>query len=106
MSASTKQSWQVIAAERKKQQEDSIPQEWRIPAPADDVLDVTGTPDTCTNVLNDLEREITNTIDVEDLLRKMASREWSSYAVTLAFYKRAIIAHQLVSTSLGACDMI
>ncbi|KAI0812796.1 general amidase [Irpex lacteus] len=62
----------------------SIPKEWLITPPPDTVLDVTGL-------------EITNTADVAVLLGKLASAEWSSVEVTTAYYKRAIIAQQLVN---------
>jgi len=43
------------------------------------------------------ELEITEIDDVSALLDKLAKGEWSSVEVTTAFYKRAIIAHQLVN---------
>jgi len=47
-------------------------------------------------LLTPREMEITETVDVELMLRKLSSAEWSSVEVTTAFYKRAIIAQQLV----------
>lgn len=98
--ANGSRSWQEIAETRKKQQEEAIPADWRITKPGDDILDVTGIPEAC-GLLNDLELEITNTTDVDIILDKLANSEWSAVAVTTAFYKRAMIAHQLVSR----CDM-
>jgi len=88
-------SWKEISKARKKQQEDAIPPEWRVEI--DPVLrDVTGLPATC-GLLNPLELEITNTLNIDVILARLAKGEWSSVAVTQAFYKRAIIAHQAVS---------
>lgn len=86
--------WKDIVAEKKHRQLNSIPKEWLISAPPDDVLDVTKYPEEC-GLLSAKEVEITNT-GVHDLLDKLSSAEWSSVEVTTAFYKRAIIAHQLV----------
>ncbi|OBZ78579.1 Acetamidase [Grifola frondosa] len=53
-------------------------------------------PITC-GLLTTRELEITDTIDVEILLHKLRTAEWSSVDVTTAFYKRAIIAQQLTN---------
>jgi len=87
--------WKALAADKKQRQLKSIPQDWLVPLPPDSTLDVTGFPETC-GLLNAREIEITNTV-VDVLLEKLASGEWTSVDVTTAFYKRAIIAHQLVS---------
>ena len=52
-------------------------------------------PEQC-GLLTARELEITNTTDVDVLLNKLPTSAWSSVEVTTAFYKRAIIAHQLV----------
>ena len=95
-------TWQELAADKKKRQTDSIPKEWIITPPPSDVLDVTGVPKTC-GLLSPFEVEVTETTDVSILLDKLASGTWSSVDVTRAYYKRAIIAQQLVSilTSLS-----
>lgn len=54
-------------------------------------------------LLSPREVEITETTDVGILLEKLASAEWSSVEVTTAFYKRAIIAHQLVRANVIYC---
>lgn len=87
--------WQALCAQRKQQQKDSIPKEWVIQLPPENQGNVMDIPDTC-GLLTDREREITNTTDVAVLLGKLALGQWSSVEVTTAFYKRAIIAHQLV----------
>ncbi|KAL0951471.1 hypothetical protein HGRIS_008159 [Hohenbuehelia grisea] len=88
-------SWQAIASEKKEKQQASIPKDWIIAAPGPDVLDVTSLPESC-GLLNAKELEITGS-NVEDLLPKLASGEWSSVEVTTAFYKRAIVAQQAVN---------
>ncbi|KAF9241344.1 amidase signature enzyme [Melanogaster broomeanus] len=88
-------SWSQLAADKKQRQQKEIPQDWLITPPPEATLNVTGFPETY-GLLTPQEIEITNT-DVDVLLKKLASAEWSSVAVTTAFYKRAIIAQQLVN---------
>ena len=88
-------TWQELAANKKKAQEQSIPKEWLITTPPESQLDVTRVPEEC-GLLSSKELEITNS-DVPTLLAKLVSASWSSVDVTLAFYKRASVAHQVVS---------
>jgi amidase len=87
--------WTTLIAEKKKRQLESIPQEWIVTPPSDSTLDVSAFPKTC-GLLNAREIEITNT-SVDVLLEKLACAAWTAVDVTTAFYKRAIIAHQLVN---------
>jgi amidase len=87
--------WTTLIAEKKKRQLESIPQEWIVTPPSDSTLDVSAFPETC-GLLNAREIEITNT-SVDVLLEKLACAAWTAVDVTTAFYKRAIIAHQLVN---------
>ncbi|GJE86082.1 general amidase [Phanerochaete sordida] len=89
-------SWQDLAADKKQRQAACIPKEWVITPPADTVLDVRTIPDEC-GLLTPKEVEITNTTDVQNILNNLATGKWSSLETTLAFYKRAIIAQQLVN---------
>jgi amidase len=89
-------SWQTICAERKQKQNDAIPPEWKISVPEQTNGSVQHIPEQC-GLLTARELEITNTTDLDVLLGKLATAVWSSVEVTTAFYKRAIIAHQLVS---------
>ncbi|KAG9001108.1 hypothetical protein FRB90_011681 [Tulasnella sp. 427] len=89
-------NWQDIAIERKQKQESLIPPEWRIEPVPEDLLDVSSVPKSC-GLLTDRELEITDTINVDVLLSKLANGTWTSVEVTKAFYKRAIIAHQLTN---------
>ena len=92
---SSSKDWQTICAERKQKQLDSIPPEWIIQVPKEPRGSVQHIPEQC-GLLTARELEITNTTDVDVLLNKLATSAWSSVEVTTAFYKRAIIAHQLV----------
>jgi amidase len=82
-----------ISARRIKQAE-TIPKDWLLSKPPLDqnVLDV---PES-SGLLSSRELEITGVIDIELLLSNLANGIWSSVEVTTAFYKRAIIGHQLV----------
>jgi amidase len=88
-------TWQDAVAEKRRRQQRSIPQEWLIKTPPSDVQDVIAIPESC-GLLSAKELEITGTIDVNVLLQHLASGEWSSVELTTAFYKRAIVAQQLV----------
>ncbi|KAG6808488.1 hypothetical protein H0H92_003982 [Tricholoma furcatifolium] len=91
-------NWKTICSAKRSAQLASIPKEWIIETfrqtwSADNVLDV---PAQC-GILNERELEITETTDVDILLRRLCTAEWSSVEVTTAFYKRAVIAHQLTN---------
>ena len=91
-----KGTWESLVADKKRRQQAAVPSDWLLKsAPADTVLDVRAVPEQ-SGLLSTHETEITNT-EVELLLHNLASGTWSSVEVTTAFYKRAIIAHQLVS---------
>ena len=88
--------WQEIALNRKRQQENSIPKEWRIPSLPSNLYNVTSIPTTC-GILSEREILITEENDVEKLLQKLASREWTAVDVINATLKRAAIAQQLTN---------
>lgn len=97
--------WQELAADKKQRQTASIPKEWLIIPPPDSVLDVRKVPDGC-GLLTAKEVEITNMVDVQIILANLAAGRWTSLEVTLAFYKRAIIAQQLVSpANASSCQL-
>ena len=87
-------SWADLAIDKKRRQQEAIPGEWLIAPPPETTLNVTGFPETC-GLLTPQELAITN-VDVDILLKKLASGEWFAVDVTTAFYKRAIVAQQLV----------
>ncbi|CCM06222.1 uncharacterized protein FIBRA_08468 [Fibroporia radiculosa] len=89
-------NWQELVADKQRRQKASIPQDWLVAVPPAAVLDVTAFPEQC-GLLSERELQITNTVDVGVLLQKLAAAEWSSVEVTTAFYKRAIVAQQLVN---------
>lgn len=99
--AMSPKDWQTLCAERKQKQVDSIPTDWIISLPQDKYINVQHVPEEC-GLLSVREIEISNTTDVDVLLSALATGVWSSVEVTTAFYKRAIIAHQLVR--LAAID--
>lgn len=88
-------SWYDLAVDKRQRQSKTIPSQWRIQLPPEAATDVIPYPETC-GLLTPEEIEITNA-SVESLLVKLATGEWSSFVVTTAFYKRAIISHQLVN---------
>ncbi|KAG5352034.1 hypothetical protein C0989_004129 [Termitomyces sp. Mn162] len=92
-------NWQYLATSKKSLQHASIPKEWILTnLPLSRELNVLTFPETC-GLLTPNEIEITNT-HVDVLLKKLANAEWSSVAVTTAFGKRAIVAHQVVSPTV------
>ncbi|KAK0733619.1 amidase signature domain-containing protein [Lasiosphaeria miniovina] len=91
--------YQAIAAEKKAQQCDKIPQDWRIPADkfyhsaAASVMDV---PLAC-GLLSETEARITSDYDATALLGELKAGVWSAEQVVVAFCKRAAIAQQLTN---------
>lgn len=89
--------WKIRSSDRKRAQLESIPSQWHIKSlPAKDVRNVLDIPRAC-GILSERELEITETVDLVTILDKLRSGEWSSVETTTAYYKRAIVAHQLVS---------
>jgi amidase len=95
--ASQMKNYKVLSAAKKAQQQDKIPQSWQIPAEkfqdAPNVMDV---PLSC-GLLDETEVKITSDYDATKLLEKLKAKVLSVEQVTVAFCKRAAIAHQLVS---------
>lgn len=91
------QSWEDRAADKQKRISDSIPKEWRIQSlpQGDSVFDF---PEK-SGLLSSQELAITQSSAV-DLVRKLAVGELKAVDVTIAFCKRAALAHQLVCTSV------
>ncbi|KDR80683.1 hypothetical protein GALMADRAFT_60825 [Galerina marginata CBS 339.88] len=90
-------NWKTVCHQKLKRQHESIPREWLIPVPSlrerPNVMDI---PATC-GLLTARELMITETTDVGVILEKLGAAEWTSVETTTAFYKRAIIAHQLTN---------
>ncbi|KAI1376757.1 amidase [Hypoxylon crocopeplum] len=105
LAADTKKGhWEDLAAKKRQQLESSIPDEWRIPShllPPADQDDVTGFPES-SGWFTPEELAITEQTALE-LLPKLASGELKSEAVTRAFCKRAVAAHQLTKCLSETC---
>lgn len=88
--------WQKLAEETKASIKAALPKEWLLPAPRpQDVEDVMSIPYEC-GILSDQELFLTDQ-DATTLAGMLAEGKLKSYDLTLAFCKRAAIAHQLVS---------
>jgi amidase len=90
--------WEELAADKRARIDKSIPSEWKLKSlpEGDSFLDVPAK----SGILSEKELEITNST-ATDLVKKLASGELKSVDVTLAFCKRAAIAHQLVSPEIS-----
>lgn len=104
-SGPTSSTWQSRAAEKQARCRAGIPQEWLIspsilastplsPTDPTNLLESSILRDS--NILSDLELQITEKYNAEELLAKLASGELTSLEVTVAFSKRAAVAQQLV----------
>lgn len=90
--------WKELISEKKIRQKAAIPQEWILGnTPSEETLNVIDFPER-SGLLSKKEIEITNS-EVGRLLELLADGSWSAVEVTIAFSKRAVIAHQLVSSS-------
>lgn len=85
--------WKTRAEEKKQRLEASIPAEWRIDSLPSDVSAFSYPKKS--QLLSAEELGITES-SATDLVKRMASGELTSVAVTTAFCKRAALAHQLV----------
>ncbi|KIV95041.1 hypothetical protein PV10_02747 [Exophiala mesophila] len=90
--------WQQKSEEARGAVMAKIPKEWLLPAPtlSSLPLDVNPVFKSC-GLLSDRDLEITDADDVTKILERIRSKEWSAKDVTIAFCKRAAIAHQLVN---------
>ena len=89
------ESWKALCADKSQRQIDAIPKDWLASTlPPPEQLNVLDFPRD-SGLLTATELQITDS-NVETLLLKLAAGEWSSVEVTRAFYKRAILAHQVV----------
>ncbi|KAF7713053.1 Acetamidase [Penicillium ucsense] len=90
-------SWQELAADKQKRINDSIPQEWRITElpSGDSVFDFPAK----SGILSTRELEITEAT-ASDLVQQLAQGKLKAVEVTVAFCKRAALAHQLLNCCL------
>ena len=90
--------WETVAARRKHEIQNKIPQEYRV---SQEDLEKAGVNATrVSGVLNLREQEIVEK-SATALLELIHSREYSSVEVTTAFCKSAALAHQLVGSHFG-----
>ncbi|KAI1337878.1 amidase [Xylariaceae sp. FL0016] len=97
-------NWQEIAARKRLDLANSIPEEWRVPSdllPPQGQDEVMSFPEKSGWFTSD-ELAITNSTALE-LLPKLASGELKSETVTRAFCKRAAAAHQLTNCLSETC---
>lgn len=92
------QTWEDRAADKRKRIDDSIPKEWKIKnlPQEDSVFDFPKK----SGLLSPQELAITQST-ASDLVEKLAVGELKAVDVTVAFCKRAALAHQLVSFRPG-----
>ncbi|KAF8156034.1 general amidase [Crassisporium funariophilum] len=89
--------WKKLCIQKQKAQHAAIPTEWLLSdQPSSPPANTLNIPSTC-GLLTSRELMITETTDVDVILHKLRTAEWTSLEVTTAFYKRAIIAHQLTN---------
>ncbi|OQE28437.1 hypothetical protein PENSTE_c003G01069 [Penicillium steckii] len=90
-------TWEEKAADKRARINDSIPKEWRIQKlPTEDsVLEYPAK----SGILSNEELSITQS-SASDLVKKLAHGELKSVEVTVAFCKRAALAHQLLNCCL------
>ncbi|GAA5849648.1 hypothetical protein JCM8547_000520 [Rhodosporidiobolus lusitaniae] len=95
----TKENWREKAAAKGAARVGLIPPEWRLPAEVsgdDTMLSVMDVPRTC-GIFSERELEITEEDDVGELARSIAEKRYSAVEVTVAYSKRAAVAHQLTN---------
>ncbi|KAF1974861.1 amidase [Bimuria novae-zelandiae CBS 107.79] len=88
--------YQTIAAEKKQQRQRTIPKEWILFKNYNGITNFMDVPTSC-GVLSDDKCDITSNFDATALLEKLRSGVWSAEQVTIAFCKRAAVAHQLTN---------
>ena len=99
-------NYRIISQEKLSENAAKISKEWQLASQylenvnANSNLNVLDIPRTC-GILNEKEIDITENYDATALVEKMASKQFSSYEVVLAFCKRAAIAQQLVRHGLS-----
>lgn len=102
--------WQTLAAEKRARCQSLIPKAWELPSAL--VQSLSHPLESSKNnlieldiprrsgLLTEKELRITEAYDVRGLLKALASGDFTSLEVTVAFCKRAAIAQQLVRSTL------
>jgi amidase len=92
-------SWKAKAAEKRRQQYETIPSAWRLPSlPTSPTLNTAEYLDSCP-ILSVQDQNITAITDGKVLQRMLQTGEVTSEAVVTAFCKRAAVAQQVI----GCC---
>jgi amidase len=96
------QNWESLVARKRAEVAKELPQEWRLPAEILDTISASADISVLdvpreSGILTAKEIDITEKHDAVALVEKMASKALTASEVTLAFCKRAAIAHQVVS---------
>jgi amidase len=107
--AQSSQPWEAKATEKRERCSRAIPEAWKIPSALWDELkmpleqsknDLIGLKIVeRSKILTPKELQITESYDVPDLLKELATGALTAVEVTTAFSKRAAIAQQLVYRS-------
>lgn len=99
----TGKDWRSISLARQNETNNAIPKSHRLPPVVfeglQDPRNLISIPETC-GILSQRELEITSTPSTTRLLADIRNRVYTAVEVTMAFCKRASIAHQLVSDNL------
>lgn len=102
----TPAAYKAIAEQKKLEQARKIPREWKIaPEAQQNASSILDMPATC-GIMSPLELEITSNHDATALVEGLKEGTWSVEQVTVAFCKRAAVAHQLVSLNIGPLFLI
>ncbi|KAL2428444.1 Amidase [Exophiala dermatitidis] len=94
--------WTELVAKKRAEVAKKLPAEWRLPSSVLDTVSATSdisvldVPAKC-GILTSRELEITEKYDAVELVARMAAKELSASEVTLAFCKRAAVAHQVTN---------
>ncbi|RMX85166.1 hypothetical protein D0869_04030 [Hortaea werneckii] len=93
------EKWQDIAARKQRERADRIPSQWKLSSahiPAESRTNVLSVPREC-GLLSEQELNITENYDASALVSALSSGKLKAVEVTVAFCKRAAIAHQLTN---------
>ncbi|KAG9557379.1 fatty-acid amide hydrolase, partial [Aureobasidium melanogenum] len=93
MPQSTTPLWHDVAAKKQKEIFDAIPSAWLVDKDLLRGHNFMELPGKCPSIMSEEELFITEQRAV-DILSHIRTRTWTSYQVTLAFCKRAALAHQ------------
>lgn len=88
--------WQDIAQEKRSALNALIPDEWRTGRAIPTAQDHPNAVNYADNFLTKLEAAVTEDYTAEQLIEKIAARDFTAVEVTRAFCHRAVISHEMV----------